>query len=206
MVSSTIIGASKYADVRLSVTFSYNKEPDAIKAVQNINFRVEPGQHVACVYFGEVCVKTKIAGIAWSARPVLANQHCLSCSSGSSRFKRVQSKVNSITYDVAPFLKFPAVDGIDVRNVSQRSLRQSLGIVPQEGVLFNETISANIRYGDISASDEAVERAAKAAQLHDRILKWPKKYETVVGERGVKLSGGEKQRGTNILIICNFFH
>ena len=82
-----------------------------------------------------------------------------------------------------------------MRKLTQRSLHQSLGIVPQEGVLFNDTIAANIRYGDISASDEAVECAAKAAQLHDRILKWPQKYETVVGERGVKLSGGEKQRG-----------
>lgn len=87
------------------------------------------------------------------------------------------------------------VDGIDVRDYTQRSLRQALGVVQQEGSLFNDTLMNNIRYGDIGATDEAVMEAAKVAKIHDRIREWPKKYHTVVGERGVKLSGGEKQRG-----------
>lgn len=86
------------------------------------------------------------------------------------------------------------IDGQDIRNVTQRSLRRAIGIVPQEPSLFNNDIRTNILYGDPKASDEAVEAAALAAQIHDRIQSFPDGYSTVVGERGVRLSGGEKQR------------
>ncbi len=86
------------------------------------------------------------------------------------------------------------VNGIDVREVRQASLRGSIGIVPQDTVLFNDTILYNIRYGRPEASDAEVIDAARAAHIHDFIESLPKKYETMVGERGLKLSGGEKQR------------
>jgi len=86
------------------------------------------------------------------------------------------------------------VDGQDIRHVTQSSLRQSVGVVPQDTVLFNDNIRYNIRYGKSNASDEEVERAAQYADIHDRILSFPLQYGTVVGERGLKLSGGEKQR------------
>lgn len=86
------------------------------------------------------------------------------------------------------------IDGQDIREVTQQSLRRAIGIVPQEPSLFNMDIKRNIMYGDTSASSEAVEAAAKAAQIHDRICMFPDQYDTVVGERGVRLSGGEKQR------------
>ena len=86
------------------------------------------------------------------------------------------------------------IDGQDIRNVTQRSLRRAIGVVPQEPSLFNNDIRTNILYGDTKASDEAVEAAALAAQIHDRIQTFPEGYDTVVGERGVRLSGGEKQR------------
>ncbi|SPO25786.1 related to ATM1 - Mitochondrial inner membrane ABC transporter involved in the maturation of cytosolic iron-sulfur (Fe/S) cluster-containing proteins [Ustilago trichophora] len=86
------------------------------------------------------------------------------------------------------------IDGQDIRNVTQRSLRRAIGVVPQEPSLFNNDIRTNILYGDTKASDEAVEAAALAAQIHDRIQSFPEGYGTVVGERGVRLSGGEKQR------------
>ncbi|KAK3108532.1 hypothetical protein FSP39_010045 [Pinctada imbricata] len=86
------------------------------------------------------------------------------------------------------------IDGQDVALVKQESLRQKIGVVPQDTVLFNSDIRYNIRYGNVKAKDEEVERAADAADIHERILGFPKKYETVVGERGLKLSGGEKQR------------
>ncbi|RUS20327.1 LOW QUALITY PROTEIN: P-loop containing nucleoside triphosphate hydrolase protein [Endogone sp. FLAS-F59071] len=109
------------------------------------------------------------------------------------------------------------VDGQDIRSVTQHSLRRNIGVVPQDTVLFNDTILYNIRYGDVRASDEMVFKAAKAAQIHERILSFPdgsdsvcvceeKKddtclfvsllegYDTRVGERGLRLSGGEKQR------------
>ncbi|MCK9514900.1 MAG: ABC transporter ATP-binding protein/permease [Ottowia sp.] len=86
------------------------------------------------------------------------------------------------------------VAGQDIRTVTQDSLRQAMGIVPQDTVLFNETIAYNIRYGRVDASDAEVERAARAARIHDFIVSTPQGYETEVGERGLKLSGGEKQR------------
>ncbi|MEM1021354.1 MAG: ATP-binding cassette domain-containing protein, partial [Pseudomonadota bacterium] len=86
------------------------------------------------------------------------------------------------------------IDGQDVRDVTQASLRQNIGIVPQDTVLFNDTIAYNIGYGRTGAAQEDIEAAAKQAQIHDFIIGLPDGYETVVGERGLKLSGGEKQR------------
>jgi ABC-type transport system involved in Fe-S cluster assembly fused permease/ATPase subunit len=86
------------------------------------------------------------------------------------------------------------VDGQDVRSVSTRSLRHAMGVVPQDTVLFNDTMRHNIRYGDASATDEDVERAVELAELTDFVSALPDGLETVVGERGLKLSGGEKQR------------
>ncbi len=86
------------------------------------------------------------------------------------------------------------INGVDIREVKQASLRAAIGIVPQDTVLFNDTILYNIRYGRPGASDAEVIEAARAAHIHDFIETLPKKYETMVGERGLKLSGGEKQR------------
>ncbi|HET7491476.1 MAG TPA: ABC transporter ATP-binding protein/permease [Bradyrhizobium sp.] len=86
------------------------------------------------------------------------------------------------------------IDGQDIRNVTQASLRASIGMVPQDTVLFNDTIRYNIRYGRWDASDAEVEEAARLAQIDGFIRMSPKGYETQVGERGLKLSGGEKQR------------
>jgi ATP-binding cassette, subfamily B, heavy metal transporter len=86
------------------------------------------------------------------------------------------------------------IDGQDIRNVTQASLRASIGMVPQDTVLFNDTIRYNIRYGRWDATDADVEEAARLAQIDGFIRKSPKGYETQVGERGLKLSGGEKQR------------
>ncbi len=86
------------------------------------------------------------------------------------------------------------INGHDLRSVTQHSLRSAIGIVPQDTVLFNDTILYNIRYGKPDADDDAVFAAARAASLHDFIDGLPDKYQTRVGERGLKLSGGEKQR------------
>jgi len=87
-----------------------------------------------------------------------------------------------------------SVNGVDVRDLKQASLRAAIGIVPQDTVLFNDTILYNIRYGRPDASDAEVHEAARAAHIHDFIETLPQKYEAMVGERGLKLSGGEKQR------------
>ncbi|PAV65915.1 hypothetical protein WR25_18544 [Diploscapter pachys] len=98
-------------------------------------------------------------------------------------FRLFESSEDSIAYD-----------GIDIRSLKLKSLRKQIGIVPQDTVLFNDTIMYNIRFGNPSASDEEVYDAAKAAMIHDKILSLPNGYDTMVGERGLKLSGGEKQR------------
>ncbi|XP_074659669.1 ATP-binding cassette sub-family B member 6-like isoform X2 [Tubulanus polymorphus] len=85
-------------------------------------------------------------------------------------------------------------DGQNISKVTQHSLRQSIGVVPQDTVLFNDNIRYNIRYGRVGAGDDEVESSAEAADIHQKILAFPDRYDTVVGERGLKLSGGEKQR------------
>jgi ATP-binding cassette subfamily B protein len=86
------------------------------------------------------------------------------------------------------------IDGQDIRQVTQASLRRAIGIVPQDTVLFNDTVAYNIGYGRSGATQAEIEAAARAARIHDFIAATPKGYDTMVGERGLKLSGGEKQR------------
>jgi ATP-binding cassette subfamily B (MDR/TAP) protein 7 len=86
------------------------------------------------------------------------------------------------------------IDGQDIREVSLESLRKAIGVVPQDTPLFNDTIEHNIRYGDMSAPHEKVIAAARRAQVHDIVSSFPEGYKTMVGERGMMISGGEKQR------------
>lgn len=86
------------------------------------------------------------------------------------------------------------IDGQDIRDVSQNSLHNAIGVVPQDTVLFNDTIYYNIAYGRDAATRAEIEQAAKAAQIHEFVQSLPNGYDTMVGERGLKLSGGEKQR------------
>ncbi len=86
------------------------------------------------------------------------------------------------------------IDGQDLRDVTQESLHKAIGVVPQDTVLFNDTIFYNIAYGRPDASRAEVEEAARAARIHDFVMSLPEGYQTTVGERGLKLSGGEKQR------------
>ena len=86
------------------------------------------------------------------------------------------------------------IDGQDIKQVTQASVRQAIGIVPQDTVLFNDTVEYNIAYGKPGATRAEVEEAARSAHIHNFISATPKGYDTMVGERGLKLSGGEKQR------------
>lgn len=97
-------------------------------------------------------------------------------------------------YDVAEGSGRITINGTDIRQLTQDSLRGTIGIVPQDTVLFNDSIHYNIQYGRVTASAAEVEAASRAAQLHDFVQKLPDGYSTKVGERGLKLSGGEKQR------------
>jgi ATP-binding cassette subfamily B protein len=86
------------------------------------------------------------------------------------------------------------LDDQDLRDLKIYDLRRAIGLVPQEAVLFNDTIAYNIAYGKSDATQEEIEEATKKANLHEFVMKLPRKYGTIVGERGVKLSGGQKQR------------
>ena len=106
--------------------------------------------------------------------------------------KSTVSRILFRFYDVAA--GSVRIDGQDIRDVTQASLRAAIGVVPQDTVLFNDTIYYNICYGRPDATREEVEQAARLARIHDFIMALPQGYDTTVGERGLKLSGGEKQR------------
>lgn len=86
------------------------------------------------------------------------------------------------------------INGQNIKDVDLDSLRQNIAVVPQDSVLFHDTIFYNLHYGNLKKSTEEVYEASKLADLHSSVMQWPKSYETQVGERGLKLSGGEKQR------------
>jgi ABC-type transport system involved in Fe-S cluster assembly fused permease/ATPase subunit len=118
--------------------------------------------------------------------------HIVAVVGSSGAGKSTLSRLLFRFYDVAAGRIM--VDGQDIRDVTQASLRAAIGIVPQDTVLFNDSIYYNIAYGRPDASREEVLQAAQAAHIHSFIVSLPKGYDTTVGERGLKLSGGEKQR------------
>ena len=118
--------------------------------------------------------------------------HTIAIVGPSGAGKSTVSRILFRFYDVASGRV--TIDGQDIRDVTQDSLRAAIGIVPQDTVLFNDTIYYNIAYGRPGASREEVEQAARLARIHDFVVGLPAGYDTAVGERGLKLSGGEKQR------------
>ena len=140
------------------VSFGYDPRRQVL---DNVSFRVEPGQKVA------------IVGPSGAGKSTV----------GRLLFRFYDADEGAVK-----------IDGADVRTIQQTRLRDAIGIVPQDAVLFNDTIYYNIAYGRPSASPSEVEEAAKLAAIHDFIMASPDGYQTLVGERGLKLSGGEKQR------------
>jgi len=104
------------------------------------------------------------------------------------------SLVNLIPRFYDPIRGSVEIDGMDLKNVTFKSLRGQIGIVTQETILFNDTVRANIAYGHLDASDERIQQAAQRAFAHDFIMKLPQGYDTLIGDRGFRLSGGERQR------------
>lgn len=149
---------------------------------------------------GPLHLRFEAVGFAYDPRrPVLENVtldvppgHTLAVVGHSGAGKSTLSRLLFRFYDVSSGRI--TLGGLDLRRLKQASLRRAVGIVPQDTVLFNDSIWHNIQYGRPEASKEEVIEAARAAQLHDFISKLPDGYDTRVGERGLKLSGGEKQR------------
>ncbi|MDP5215845.1 ABC transporter ATP-binding protein/permease [Ruegeria sp. 2205SS24-7] len=140
------------------------------------------------VYFGYEPDREILKGVSLAVRAGQTVAIVGATGSGKSTIGRLLFRFYDVT---AGALK---IDGQDVRDVTQQSLHENIGVVPQDTVLFNDTIRYNIAYGRADATQDEVEDAARAAQIHDFIAQLPEGYDTKVGERGLKLSGGEKQR------------
>ena len=148
---------------------------DASVRFENVNFNYEPNRQILFDMTFEIPAGHNIAVVGHSG-------------SGKSTISRLLFRFYEVTSGSI------LVNGQDIRSITQKSLREAIGIVPQDTVLFNESIYYNIAYGRPEASRGEVYEAAKSAHIHNFIENLPDKYETTVGERGLKLSGGEKQR------------
>ena len=148
---------------------------DASVRFENVNFSYEPNRQILFDMSFDIPAGHNIAVVGHSG-------------SGKSTISRLLFRFYEVTSGRI------LVNNQDIRNITQKSLRATIGIVPQDTVLFNESIYYNIAYGRPDASCEEVFEAAKSAHIHNFIESLPGKYETTVGERGLKLSGGEKQR------------
>jgi ATP-binding cassette subfamily B protein len=140
------------------------------------------------VHFGYNPDREILHGISFTASPGKKVAIVGPTGSGKSTISRLLFRFYDTTGGTV------TVDGIDVRDITQHSLRAAIGVVPQDTVLFNDSIYYNIAYGRPGATREEIEQAARLAQIHDFIISLPQGYNTKVGERGLKLSGGEKQR------------
>ena len=129
-----------------------------------------------------------LKGISFAAQPGETVAIVGSSGSGKSTIGRLLFRFYDVTRGAI------RIDGQDLRDITQESLHKEIGVVPQDTVLFNDTIRYNIAYGRPDAAEEEIIAVAKAAKIHDFIQGLPQGYETTVGERGLKLSGGEKQR------------
>ncbi len=163
--------------------------PDVTDAPGAIALKVTGGQvELRDVHFGYDPDRAILKGVSLTAAPGETVAIVGPTGSGKSTIGRLLFRF----YDVQGGAI--CIDGQDVRSVRQDSLHDAIGVVPQDTVLFNDTIGYNIAYGRAGASEADVIEAAKAAQIHDFVASLPQGYDTPVGERGLKLSGGEKQR------------
>ena len=165
------------------------QKPDVVDAANAQKLKVGPGQiDFENVSFGYSEERGILKNIRFQVPPGKTVAIVGPSGSGKSTISRLLFRF----YDVDQGRI--TIDGQDIRDVSQLSLRKAIGVVPQDTVLFNDTIAYNIHYGNPEAPWEQVQEAAQLAQIHGFVESLPKGYETEVGERGLKLSGGEKQR------------
>jgi len=172
----------------LSVELEIRDAPDAVALPEHLAECPAPSIVFENVRFGYQPEREILKGVSFTVPPGGKVAIVGPTGAGKSTISRLLYRF----YDVNAGRIL--IDGTDLRHFVQKSLRAAIGVVPQDTVLFNDTIGYNIAYGQPGASHAQIERAAQLAQVHDFVQKMPDGYETRVGERGLKLSGGEKQR------------
>lgn len=184
-----------YREIKQSLT-----DMESMFSLLELNEEVKDREDATALRPGPGEVVFKNVSFAYDERRPILKEFSISVPAGkklaivgaSGAGKSTLSRLLFRFYDISEGAIY--IDGEDIRHVTQQSVREAIGIVPQDTVLFNDTIYYNILYGNPKADKDAVERAARLAQIEDFILQSPDGYETMVGERGLKLSGGEKQR------------
>ncbi|MFO1153410.1 MAG: ABC transporter ATP-binding protein/permease [Rhodospirillales bacterium] len=184
-----------YREIKQSLT-----DMEAMFGLMRVAPDVQDAPKARPISIGAGRIEFTDVSFAYDARRVVLDQLSFSVGAGrtlalvgpSGAGKSTISRLLYRFYDVTQGCIL--IDGQDIREVTQRSLRAAIGIVPQDSVLFNDTIRYNIAYGRPDADDEEIEKAARLARIHEFIEGLPDGYQTIVGERGLKLSGGEKQR------------